>query len=121
MINELSLGRKTSHWIWYIFPQAYGLGFSQYSKLYGIHGLSEAKAYWSNSLLKERYEECLKLVLNVGDSAENILGHIDAKKLQSSITLFLAADKDSGLLNSALERLFIGKLDNKTVEILKSF
>jgi uncharacterized protein (DUF1810 family) len=118
VIKELSLGRKTTHWIWYIFPQVYGLGFSQFSKYYGVHGLSEAKAYWGNTLLRERYLECLDLVLSAGDSPENILGAVDAKKLHSSITLFLEADSNSGLLNAALERLFFSELDNKTIEIL---
>jgi len=118
VINELSLGRKTTHWIWYIFPQVYGLGFSQFSKYYGIHGKSEAKSYWSNALLRKRYIECLDLILSAGDSPENILGSVDAKKLHSSITLFLEATPSSDLLNSALKKLYLGELDNKTIEIL---
>lgn len=118
VIKELSQGRKTTHWIWYIFPQVYGLGFSQYSKYYGIHGLGEAKAYWANALLRDRYIECLDLLLSTGDRPENILGVVDAKKLQSSITLFLEVDPSSDLLNAVLEKLFFGELDNKTIEIL---
>jgi uncharacterized protein (DUF1810 family) len=118
VIKELSLGKKTTHWIWYIFPQVYGLGFSQFSRYYGVHGLSEAKAYWGNTLLRERYLECLDLILGAEDSPENILGSVDAKKLCSSITLFLEADLNSELLNTALEKLFFGDLDNKTIEIL---
>lgn len=119
VVKELSQGRKTSHWIWYIFPQVYGLGFSQYSKYFGIHGLAEAKAYWGNTLLRERYIECLGLVLDAGDTPENILGAVDAKKLQSSITLFLHVDPSPDFLSSALERLFIGAQDAKTIAILK--
>ena len=119
VLSELSQRRKTSHWIWYIFPQVYGLGFSQFSKYYGVHDLSEAKAYWSNALLRERYIECLGLVLSAGDSPENILGAVDSNKLCSSITLFLEADPSSDLLNAALEKLFFGEPDNKTIEILK--
>ena len=118
VLKELSIGRKTTHWIWYIFPQVYGLGFSQFSKYYGVHGLSGAKAYWGNALLRERYLECLGLILSAGDSPENILGSVDANKLRSSITLFLEADPNSDLLNAALEILFFGELDNKTIEIL---
>jgi len=70
------------------------------------------------TLLRERYTECLGLVLDVGDSPKNILGSVDSKKLHSSITLFLEADPKSDLLNGALERLFFGELDNKTIEIL---
>ena len=118
VIKELSEGRKTSHWIWYIFPQVYGLGFSQYSKYYGIDGISEARSYWSNALLRKRYIECLGLVLAAGDGPEIILGIVDAKKLQSSITLFLEVDPNSNFLQTALQKLFFGELDNKTIEIL---
>lgn len=118
VIKELSQGRKTSHWIWYIFPQVYGLGFSQFAKYYGIHGLSEAKAYWSNTLLRKRYLECLDLILKAGGAVENILGFVDAKKLQSSVTLFSETDPESEPLNVALEKLFFGERDIKTIEIL---
>lgn len=120
VIMELSQGRKTTHWIWYIFPQVYGLGFSQYSKYYGVRGLLEARAYWGNELLRARYIECLELVLNAGNSPENILGNVDAKKLQSSLTLFFAADPDSDSLNAALAKLFFGELDSKTLQLLKA-
>jgi uncharacterized protein (DUF1810 family) len=118
VIKELSLGRKTTHWIWYIFPQVFGLGFSQFSKYYGVRGLTEAKAYWGNVVLRERYIECLGLVLNAGGSPEDIFGSVDAKKLHSSASLFLRADPSSDLLNTALETLFFGELDHKTIEIL---
>lgn len=118
VISELSQGRKNSHWIWYIFPQVYGLGLSQFSKYYGIHGPSEAKAYWNNTLLRERYLECVDLIQKAGGSVENILGIVDAKKLHSSITLFLEIDPDSDSLNVALEKLFFGERDVKTIEIL---
>lgn len=66
VVFELGQGKKTSHWIWYVFPQLAGLGFSEYSVYYGIKGLSEAKAYWAHSVLRKRYEECLHLVLDAG-------------------------------------------------------
>ena len=116
--SELGRGKKTSHWMWYIFPQIFGLGFSEYSKYYGIKGFAEADAYWCHPLLKARYEECLKLILNSQKSAEDVLGHIDAKKLQSSITLFLEIDKTSELLRTALESLYLGKKDKHTLTIL---
>lgn len=118
VIKELSQGKKTTHWIWYIFPQVFGLGFSDYSKYYGIHGLVEAKSYWSNSLLRARYLECLELVIDAGDIPEAILGFVDAKKLQSSITLFLEVDPCSEFLINALDSLYFGELDSKTIEIL---
>lgn len=118
VIAELSKGKKTTHWIWYVFPQIYGLGFSEYSKYYGIKDFAEADAYWCHPLLRERYEECLRLILNCEKSAEDILGHIDAKKLQSSITLFLEVDKTSDLLQKAIEDLYFGEKDSQTLSIL---
>ena len=118
VVTELSQGKKTSHWIWYVFPQILGLGLSEYSKYYGIKGLAEADAYWCHSLLRKRYEECLKLVLNSKKSPTDVLGEIDAKKLQSSITLFLEVDKSSEILNNALEILYFGCRDRATENIL---
>lgn len=120
VLKELSLGKKTSHWIWFIFPQIRGLGFSEYSQYFGIDGPLEAKAYWKNPLLKKRYEECLQLTLQVNDSPLNILGRTDSQKLQSSITLFLSIAPNSELLHLALEQLFKGEFDKKTVRILAS-
>lgn len=116
--SELGRGKKTSHWMWYIFPQIFGLGFSEYSKYYGIKGFAEADAYWCHPLLKARYEECLGLILNTQKSAEDILDHVDAQKLQSSITLFLEVDKTSELLLMAMEELYFGKKDSQTLLIL---
>ena len=121
VVKELSQGKKTSHWIWYIFPQVYGLGFSEYSKYYGVRGLVEARNYWSHPPLRTRYEQCLNLVLDAKKRPEEILGGIDTKKLQSSITLFLEIDPHSDLLNNALKLLFSDEVDLKTLEILKGF
>ncbi len=118
VLKELSQGKKTSHWIWYIFPQIRGLGFSEYSQYFGIDGPIEAKAYWKNPLLKKRYEECLQLILDANNSPLNILGRTDAQKLQSSITLFLSITPNSEFLHFALEQLFAGEVDKKTVQIL---
>jgi len=118
--KELSQGRKATHWIWYIFPQVYGLGLSNYSKHFGIHGLSEARAYWSHPILRARYEECLNLVLNTKMRPEIVLGDLDAKKLQSSITLFLEVDPDSELLHLALRCLYSGEVDSRTIALLET-
>jgi len=119
VIKELSIGRKTSHWIWYVFPQIAGLGFSEYSTYYAIRGLEEAKAYWAHPLLRARYEEALQLVLQSKKTAEGVLGQTDANKLQSSITLFLESDPNSALLNEALEQLYFGERDLQTLVLLK--
>lgn len=118
VIAELSQGKKTTHWIWFVFPQIFGLGFSEYSKYYGIKDLTEADAYWRHPLLRARYEECLGLILNTQKSAQDILGQVDAQKLQSSITLFLEVDKTSELLLMAIEELYFGKKDSQTLLIL---
>jgi uncharacterized protein (DUF1810 family) len=97
-----------------------GLGFSEYSVYYGIKGLLEAKAYWDNDLLRARYEECLQLIMNSHKTSEEVLGVIDAKKLQSSLTLFLQADGESELINTALKSLYAKKLDMKTIAILST-
>jgi len=119
VIGELSIGKKTSHWIWYIFPQIAGLGFSEYSIYFGIHNLKEAKAYWSNELLRSRYEQCLQLIIDSNKNPSDVLGEIDAKKLQSSITLFLEVDENSEILNNALEILYFGCRDERTLIALK--
>ena len=120
IIQELGRGLKTSHWIWYIFPQVVGLGFSEYSVYYGIKGLLEAKAYWDNDLLRARYEECLQLIMDSHKRPEEVLGVIDAKKLQSSLTLFLQVDGESETLNAALKNLYAKKLDMNTIAILST-
>lgn len=118
VVKELSQGKKTTHWIWYIFPQLFGLGMSNYSKYFGIHGITEARAYWSNPTLRARYEECLNLVLNAKKRPEEVLGEIDAKKLQASITLFLQVDLDSELLHLAIGYSFLDQVDSKTIALL---
>jgi uncharacterized protein (DUF1810 family) len=120
VLEELRSGRKTSHWIWYVFPQIAGLGFSEYSTYYGIKGLDEAKAYWAHPLLRARYEEALQLVLQSKKTAEGVLGQIDAKKLQSSVTLFLEVDPNSLQLSKTLDQLYFGVRDLQTLELLKS-
>lgn len=120
VIHELKQGLKTSHWIWYIFPQVVGLGFSEYSVYYGIKDLLEAKAYWDNDLLRARYKECLQLIMDSHKTPEDVLGVIDAKKLQSSLTLFLQIDCKSEPLNAAMKNFYSKKLDIKTIAILSS-
>src|SRR5262249_57597434 len=91
--GELRQGRKTSHWMWFVFPQIAGLGHSPTSRLYAIYSLAEARAYLAHPVLGPRLAECAEIVCGVEDrSAEQIFGAIDAKKLHSSATLFALAD-----------------------------
>ncbi len=89
-LGELKAGRKSSHWIWYIFPQQKGLGRSENSKFYGLDGEGEAQAYIAHPLLGERLRECCRALLqHKGKDIADIMGsHIDVLKLQSCMNLF---------------------------------
>ena len=104
--RELRNGRKTSHWIWYIFPQIKGLGYSYNSNYYGLNGIAEAKKYLAD---KE---------LNAPDIVK-VMGHIDAIKLKSSMTLFHLASKEK-IFKQVLDMYFGGQLCQKTVDMVGS-
>ena len=106
-LRELRNGRKTSHWMWFIFPQIAGLGFSQMSRMYAIGSLEEARAYLSHPVLGPRLKECTQAILAIRNkSAEDILGEIDAVKLRSSMTLFHRADPSELLFDQVLMKYF---------------
>lgn len=89
VLDELRAGRKSSHWIWFVFPQIKGLGHSGMAQKFAITSLDEAKAYLQHSVLGPRFRECTQLVLDVeGRSAEEIFGHPDHLKFRSCMTLF---------------------------------
>ncbi|HYD15743.1 MAG TPA: DUF1810 domain-containing protein [Hyphomicrobium sp.] len=89
VLRELRDGRKTTHWIWFIFPQAKGLGRSAMSELYAISSLDEARAYLAHPVLGTRLKQCTELVLaHKGVPLEEILGELDAMKFRSSMELF---------------------------------
>jgi len=114
-VEELRRGRKTSHWMWFVFPQIAGLGRSETSRYYAISSLDEAKAYLAHPVLGPRLRECAGLVVQAqGQSAEQIFGGIDAQKLQSSMTLFLRADPDEPLFQQVLDQYFGGRADPST-------
>jgi len=120
-LDELRRGRKKGHWIWYIFPQIAGLGFSGMSRRYSIASLDEAKAYTEHPVLGQRLIECVEIVMAVeGKSAEQIFGHLDALKFRSCLTLFAAADNDNEIYQRALEKYFTGVADPLTVQALGS-
>ncbi len=114
-LGELRRGRKTSHWIWFVFPQIAGLGQSQMSRRYAISSLEEARAYLQHLVLGPRLLECTRTMANLhGGTAEQILGGIDARKLQSCMTLFLRARPDEPLFQQVLERYYQGQPDAAT-------
>jgi uncharacterized protein (DUF1810 family) len=91
-VAELRAGRKVSHWMWFVFPQVAGLGFSAMSQRYAISGLTEARAYLNHPVLGPRLTECARIVAGTEDrTAGDIFGPVDAMKLRSSMTLFAAA------------------------------
>jgi uncharacterized protein (DUF1810 family) len=118
-LRELRAGRKTGHWMWFVFPQIAGLGHSEMSRYYAIGSLGEARAYLSHPTLGARLRDCAASVLAVEDrTAEEILGPVDAAKLRSSMTLFLRAAPDEPLFGRVLDRFFAGSADPRTDELL---
>jgi uncharacterized protein (DUF1810 family) len=118
-LAELRRGRKKSHWMWFVFPQLRGLGFSAMAERYGIASLEEARAYLAHPVLGPRLLECAEaLAATEGRTAEAILGPVDAVKLRSSMTLFLAADPASDVFRNVLDRFFGGSADPRTLDRL---
>lgn len=118
-LKELRRGIKTGHWIWYIFPQISGLGFSETARHYSIRSIEEAKAYLNHRILGERLVQCVEAVLAIeGRSAEQIFGHPDDLKFRSCLTLFAAASERNDVFRRALDKYFGGKFDPLTVQAL---
>ena len=119
VIRELTIGKKASHWMWYIFPQLRGLGKSQTSFIYGISDIFEAKAYLEHPVLGKRLKECCEIFLTHKDkSAEEIFGEIDAMKLRSSMTLFAYVSEDNSVFHKVLATFFDGEKDKITLSLL---
>lgn len=118
-LSEIESGRKRSHWMWYIFPQFDGLGFSTTSSRYSIKSVAEAKAYLSHPILGLRLTECVEAVLSVeGRSAYEIFGSPDDMKLRSCATLFASVSPKSSIFDQLLEKFFQGERDDKTLHLL---
>lgn len=125
-LAEVRRGRKTSHWMWFMFPQLRGLGRSETSIHYGIADLDEARAYVADELLGARLREiaaaslaAASLAAPVGRSAADVFGSIDAMKLRSSMTLFAVVDPAEPVFAAVLERFFGGEPDPATLELLR--
>lgn len=114
-VAELRAGRKTGHWMWFVFPQIAGLGSSPMSRAYAISSLAEAKAYLAHPVLGPRLTDCARLLTQLtGTTAERIFGDIDAAKLRSSMTLFRHADPSQPLFGAVLDQYFDGQSDPLT-------
>ena len=121
-LSELRAGYKRSHWIWYIFPQIDGLGFSPTARYYAISGLDEARAYLADPVLGARLLECAQALLALDESdPTRVLGYPDDLKVCSSMTLFEAAAADDSrwaAFAQVLDKFYQGKRDNATLELL---
>jgi uncharacterized protein (DUF1810 family) len=119
-LDEIQNGRKVSHWIWYVFPQLRDLGHSDRARHYGIQDISEARAYLEHPILGPRYLTCVRALLrHSARRIESIMGGtLDAKKLQSSLTLMMAAGAGD-TVQMALETFFDGKACARTNAILE--
>ncbi len=117
--QEISKGRKQSHWMWYIFPQLKGLGRSVTAEIYGIVDLEEAKAFLSDPYLgKNLVEICEALLALESDNATEILGSPDDIKLRSSMTLFECAAPDNPVFTQVLKKFYDGTPDYSTLRML---
>lgn len=118
-LAELSRGRKTGHWMWWIFPQLAGLGHSLTARFYGIADADEARAYLTNPLLAGRLIEAMTTVAAASGPVEAIVGDVDALKLRSSATLFAAVADDPVPFQAILERFYGGEADPVTLKLLE--
>ncbi len=117
-LGEIRAGRKRSHWMWYIFPQIQGLGFSSTAQYYAICDLQEAKDYLAHPVLGARLKEISSALLDLeGLSASEIFGYPDDLKLRSCMTLFRMADLNEPIFLEVLEKYYDGKPDSRTVEL----
>jgi uncharacterized protein (DUF1810 family) len=120
-LSEIRSGRKQSHWMWYIFPQFDGLGFSSTSKRYAIKTLAEAKAYLAHPILGPRLVECAEAALGVeGKTATQIFGSPDDMKLKSCATLFACVSPVGSVFHRLLDKYFQAERDEKTIQLVGS-
>ena len=120
-LSQIKSGRKIDHWMWYIFPQFEGLGFSETSKFYAIQDLEEAKEFLNHPILGANLKQICNTLLQLEESnALKIMGSPDDKKLKSSMTLFtVVAKKDETVFQKVLNKYFNGEGDDKTLQLLK--
>lgn len=119
-LAEVRAGYKCSHWMWYIFPQLKGLGFSSTAQYYGINGREEAMTYLMHPVLGARLREITSVLITLeGKSAVEIFGRTDAMKLRSCMTLFNAVANGDELFQNVLDKYYNGQADERTLAMLK--
>lgn len=120
--EELRLGKKRSHWMWFIFPQLQGLGRSETARRFAIRDLNEARRYLADPVLGERLRNAVQLLVgHDGKSANEILGSPDDMKFRSCLTLFKTAatePTEKHLFQTALDKFYGGEPDPRTLELL---
>lgn len=118
-LAEVRRGRKTSHWMWYIFPQIAGLGQSSTARYYSIRDLEEAREYYAHPVLGQRLREITSVLLALrGSDPVAMFGGIDSMKLKSSMTLFTAVAPDDPLFRQVLDKYYGGEQDSLTLRLL---
>ena len=118
-LSEVKQGRKQSHWMWYIFPQILGLGYTSVSILYAIKDIKEATAYLNHEILGTRLIEISNALLQLEtDDARKIFGSPDNMKLRSSMTLFSLVPGADKVFQAVLDKFFNGKKDERTLQLL---
>ena len=118
-LQEIKSGRKRSHWMWFIFPQIAGLGYSETARYYAIKDMAEAKAYMEDYTLSSNLIEISQALLDVdSDDATAVMGWPDDLKLKSSMTLFALVKPECEVFQKVLEKFFHGEKDQKTIEKL---
>ena len=119
-LSEIKGGQKRTHWMWYIFPQIDGLGFSSMSKRYSIKSIEEAQAYLHHPILGSRLLECAQTVVDVeGRSIAAIFGSPDDQKLRSCVTLFASVSPSGSVFERILEKYYHGGRDDRTLQLLE--
>jgi len=120
-LSEIKRGRKQTHWMWYIFPQIQGLGFSETSKFYAIKDLSEAREYLQHPVLGTRLIQISHALLEGEEkNANKIFGTPDDLKLKYSMTLFASLENTDPVFQGVLNKFFQGKKDEKTIGVINS-
>ena len=120
-MNELSQGKKTGHWIWYIFPQIEGLGSTDMTKLFSIKSTQEASAYLKHPILGERLIESCEILLSLdATSISEVMGFPDDLKLRSSMTLFEYVSLPNSIFRKVLLRYFDNELDETSIKLIKA-
>lgn len=118
-LNEIKNGKKTSHWMWYIFPQIQGLGYSDTAVKFAIRNKREAAEYLQHPILGSRLVEISTALLNLDTSnAAEVFGHVDSLKLKSSMTLFSLLENTNPVFQQVLDKFYRGEKDNNTLALV---